>query len=258
VADRIRGPWEHQRYCAAVEAEVARFVELVEHADPATPVPSCPGWTMADLVKHHGTTHRWVEHVVRHRQKERIRSREVRLDLPDDVASYPEWLAEGAASLVATLRATDPDTSMWTVGADQHARFWARRVLYEAVVHRADAELALGREPAIDPETAVDGIDEFLTNLPFFEWIADGVRDLGRHSDTLHLHATDCDGEWMITLRPDGVTWGHGHGKGTVAVRATASDLLLLTYGRLRPADGRYVVFGDQQLLDHWLKACAF
>ncbi|MDX6327936.1 MAG: hypothetical protein QOI83_319, partial [Streptomycetaceae bacterium] len=33
----MTGP-KHERYCAAIEAEVARFVGLVGAADPATPV----------------------------------------------------------------------------------------------------------------------------------------------------------------------------------------------------------------------------
>ncbi|MEV8015780.1 maleylpyruvate isomerase N-terminal domain-containing protein [Streptomyces sp. NPDC086554] len=48
----------HEQYCAAVQAADARFVELARGADPATPIPTCPGWTLSDLVRHHGTTHR--------------------------------------------------------------------------------------------------------------------------------------------------------------------------------------------------------
>ncbi|MGH3329078.1 MAG: maleylpyruvate isomerase family mycothiol-dependent enzyme [Streptomycetales bacterium] len=258
MSERIDGRWEHERYCAGLEAEMARFIEVVRHVDPATPVPSCPGWTIAVLVKHHGSTHRWVEHVVRTRANERVRSRDVEIGLPDDEADYPVWLAAGVASLVAALRAVDPDAPMWTWGPDRHARFWSRRVLHEAVVHRADAELALGREPLIAPRTAVDGIDEFLTNLPFAPRVAERLRELGGEGATLHLHSTDADGEWMITLQPDGFTWARGHGKGTVAVRAPASDLLLLTYGRRKPAADRFAVFGDQRLLERWLETSAF
>jgi hypothetical protein len=86
---------------------------------------------------------------------------------------------------------------------------------------------------------------------------AEPLRKLGRAGETLHLHATDHHGEWMITLGPDGVSWERGHGKGSVAVRGTTSDLLLLTYGRLRPDDERFAVFGDQELLSSWLAAAA-
>ncbi|SCK59943.1 TIGR03083 family protein [Streptomyces sp. SceaMP-e96] len=63
--------------------------------------------------------------------------------------------------------ATDPDAPMWAWGVDQHARFWMRRMLFETLVHRTDAERAVGRRPVIDPALATDGVDEFLANLPF-------------------------------------------------------------------------------------------
>jgi len=251
-------PWEYEKYCAAVESEVARFVEVVTEADPATPVPTCPGWSITKLVKHHGITHRWIEHVVRNRSQDVVRPSQVDAQLPDDDADFPGWLADGATSLLVTLRATDSDTPVWAWGADRHVRFWARRVYYEAVIHGADADLALGQIPEINIETAADGIEEFLTNLPHAVWLTGGLRELGRAGDTLHFHATDSDGEWMVTLYPDGPRWERGHGKGTVAVRGPVDDLLLLTYGRRWPDEERFTVFGDQELLVNWLTKTAF
>ncbi|MFE2425994.1 maleylpyruvate isomerase family mycothiol-dependent enzyme [Streptomyces sp. NPDC059373] len=252
------GDPRHEQYCDAVESGVARFIEIVGGADPALPVPTCPGWTLADLTKHHGTTHRWMDHLVSTRATERVWSRDVPLDLPDDPSEYPGWLAASAASSLRTLRAADPDASNWTHGVDQHVRFFPRRLLFEAVVHIADAELAVGLEPGpVDAATAADGIDEFLENLTCYSHIEERVRELGRDGDTLHLHAADGDGEWLIGLGDGGFTWRHGHGKGEVAVQATAADLLLLTYGRIRPDDDRLTVFGDRELLEAWLAATA-
>ncbi|GDY30065.1 maleylpyruvate isomerase family mycothiol-dependent enzyme [Gandjariella thermophila] len=174
--------------------------------------------------RHHGTTYRWVEHIVRNRLQRRIRSGEAPLELPDDPTRYPAWLTAGAETLLATLRATEPETPLWTWAADRHARFWPRRVLHEAVVHRADAELALGRTPHIDPGIAVDGIDEFLTNLPYASWVAERLGELEAAGQTLHLHATDGDGEWLISLGEGGFTWTRGHAKATVAARAPTAE----------------------------------
>lgn len=251
------GDSTYERRCAALEAEVDRFVATVAGVDPATPVPTCPGWTVADLVRHHGTTYRWMEYLVRRRCTERIRSRDVPLDLPADPAGYPQWLVAGAAACLRTFRAADPDAPVWTFGADRHVRFWPRRLLAEAVVHRADAELAVGRAPLVPADLAVDSVDELLEILPFFDRVADRLRSLGRAGEVVHLHATDAAGEWLITLADAGFGWARGHGKGAVAVRGTASDLLLLAYGRL-PSDGdRCTVHGDRELLTGWLAATA-
>lgn len=246
-----QGEWKYQDYCDAVEAEVTHFVDVVRGVDPATPVPSCPGWTIADLVKHHGSSQRRAEYVVRHSRQEPVLSQDCRADLPDDPADYAAWFAVGTQPLIATLRAADPNTPVWTNGVDQHVRYWARRILYEAIVHRADAELALGREPRIQSRLAADGIEEFLTNIQCFSWVAENLRALDADGDTLHFHSTDYEGEWIITLNGGTFTWERGHKRATVAVRGTASDLLLLTYGRL-PAS-RFTVMGDDQLLAQWL-----
>ncbi|HEY7486004.1 MAG TPA: maleylpyruvate isomerase family mycothiol-dependent enzyme [Streptosporangiaceae bacterium] len=251
-----QGPWEYERHCAAIEAESTRFVEVITDVDPRTPVPTCPGWTIAALVKHHGTTQRWIDHLVQNRVREPLSPRDMELDLPTDEAAYPAWLAAGAEALLASLRGIDPDAPIWSWGADQNARFWSRRMLHETVIHRADAELACGQTPHIDVATAADGIDEFLAILPF--WLGRRGRELRRDGATVHLHATDSAGEWMVTLHAEGPRWERGHGKGTAAVRGATGDLLQLTYGRCRPDDERFTVFGDRDLLTEWLTTTAF
>ena len=71
---------------------------------------------------------------------------------------------------------------------------------------------------------------------------------------TIHLHATDIDGEWLVTLGPGGISHEHGHAKGDVALRGTASDLLLWCWNRV-PVDDRFEVFGDATLLEAWRTA---
>ena len=106
--DRNDGLWGHDAYCDAVEAEIARFVAVIEEAGPATPVPTCPGWTIAKLAKHVGITHRSVEYMVRNKLRERVSPRDVPADLPADESGQVAWLKDGGARLVATLRAADP------------------------------------------------------------------------------------------------------------------------------------------------------
>lgn len=258
MSDQGAGDRSHEEYCAAVEAEIAHFAAVVDGADPAVPVPTCPDWTLAGLVKHTGLIHRWVEHMVRHGSTERVSLRDLDLGLPGDEAGYPSWLAAGAGPLVAALRAADPADPVWTWGPGGRADWWSRRMLHETTVHRTDAELALGRAPAVDTATALDGIDEFLANIGSRSTVADGMAGSGLGGETVHLHATDSDGEWMITLGSDGFGWERGHAKGSVAVQGATSDLLLLTYGRLKSADERFTLFGDRGPLERWLELTAF
>ncbi|OAR27242.1 hypothetical protein A8W25_02985 [Streptomyces sp. ERV7] len=259
---------QHERYCDAVEAHVRRFVETVRGADPATEVPTCPGWTLADLTRHHGTTHRWIAHLVRHRVTERVWSRDVPLELPDEEADRPHWLAASAEESLRVLRSADPETPMWSHGADQHVRFFARRLLFEAVVHLADAELALGRTPHVEACTAADGIEEFLENLPFLGQRAP-VAALGRDGASLRLRATDTGAAWTVVLGGEsGFRWDNAAGgasgsagpggDATVTVEGAAGELLLLVHGRRAPgAEELFTVTGERDVLDAWLAATA-
>ena len=66
-------------------------------------------------------------------------------------------------------------------------------------MHRVDAKQAVGRPP-IDPALGVDAINELLTVfVPAFG--ADRTPGDGR---TVHLHATDVEGEWLIRFTPRG------------------------------------------------------
>jgi uncharacterized protein (TIGR03083 family) len=246
---------DYEWFCARTGDEIARMASAAEEADPATPVSTCPGWTLAKLVKHAGIVHRWATQIVATRSSEWIAQRDLDVGLPDQEAAYPGWLAAGAAPLCSVLREAGPDTAVWTWGAEQNSGWWARRMLHETTVHRVDAELAIGAKPQLDPEVAADGIDELLSILAVRN--AKGLSELPA-GESVHLHATDSDGEWLITFEPGGYAWQRGHAKATAAVRAPVALLLLLGYGRIRPGDERLTLFGDLSLLSAWQEKMAF
>ncbi|HEV7851600.1 MAG TPA: hypothetical protein VGP27_09590, partial [Mycobacterium sp.] len=79
---------------------------------------------------------------------------------------------------------------------------------------------------------------------------------------TLHLHATDnglgAAGEWSITGTDDGIAFTHEHGKGDVALRGPATDLLLAVVRRHPAADAGLEMFGDTAVWDGWLERTPF
>ncbi|MFE5709343.1 maleylpyruvate isomerase family mycothiol-dependent enzyme [Streptomyces sp. NPDC056501] len=255
--------------CEAVAERARRFVATVRDADPATPVPTCPGWTLADLTRHLGTVHRWADHLVRTGATARVSARDVPLDLPQDPAAYPGWLAAGAETLVATLRAADPDTPLWSPGPEPRAGYYPRHVLFEAVVHLADAEIALGGTAGpIDPGTAAEGIEHHLATLLYVPRTAERIAQLGRDGDLLRLTARDTGTVWTLTLGGGGFTWRRGSTASaartapaepapTASVTGDGAELLLLLHRRYDAADPRFTHSGDRGLLDAWLTATA-
>ncbi|WP_106401763.1 maleylpyruvate isomerase family mycothiol-dependent enzyme [Actinocorallia populi] len=245
---------DHRVYCDLLEPELVRLAAAIGAAEPGAAVPGCDGWTALDLAQHVGVVHRWATRLVETAATARIPFREVPVEYPAHWGDYPGWIEEGGRALVAALRAVDGAAPVWAWGPDQHMRFWSRRQFHEVMVHRVDAERAAGLSPAIDPVHAVDAIDEFLENISSGRGSGPAVAAAcAAGPGTVHLHATDADGEWMIHLAADGYRWERGHGKGDAAVRAPVADLLLLTYGRRAPEG--LEVFGDQALLTRWCEA---
>ncbi|MFN8053403.1 MAG: maleylpyruvate isomerase family mycothiol-dependent enzyme [Acidimicrobiales bacterium] len=248
---------DHLTHCDLLAAELPEMERAFRAADPAAAVPACPDWTVADLATHLGRIHRWVAAIVGTASPVRIDARTLQLDLPSAGATadtWADWLADGGQQVLSALRDADTEAEIWTWGGDNRVPWWSRRQLHETLVHRIDAEQAAGAEWTVDPTVAVDAIDEHLGNIAASAYFSSGVQHL-KGEGSLHLHATDVPGEWMIELTPDGFTISHDHGKGTVAARGTAKDLLaaVTNRGTIEPLE----VFGDAELLTWWLKNSA-
>lgn len=210
--------------------------------DAAGTVPAAPGWDTTELLRHVGLIHTRTSVILRTGTMERpSRANGMLPEPPGD--GILDWYRTTLAELVADLRALDdPDRPVYAFSPDhQRAGFWPRRMAHETTVHRVDAQQAAGRPVApISPALAVDGIDEVFS--VFVPALAAGRSpDDGR---TVHLHATDADGEWLIRFAPGNVAVEVGHSKGDAAVRGPAGQLLLWLWGRV-PLDG-FEVFGDR------------
>ena len=132
-------------------------------------MPTCPDWTVLDLVAHQGMVHRWAAALLR---GERPSDEEVSAydRAGRDSADPLAWLVDGASALVDAISAAPEDVAapVFLNDAPPARAFWARRQCHETTMHAVDALAAsLGRAPRpdevwIDPELAGDGIDELL------------------------------------------------------------------------------------------------
>jgi hypothetical protein len=158
-------------------------------------VPGCPGWMVADVVRHTGEVHRFWPQVAGRRLRDPSAAQPVpRPPDPDLVA----WFCDGLALLVDTLEGADPTTPVWT---------WSNR-----------------------QEIGFAGIDEFLdVMLPGRpEYLVGPV-------ESIYLHAADADAEWVVHAGDGRVDVARGPDGAPVTVAGSASDLLLLLWRRLAP-----------------------
>ncbi|HET7489665.1 MAG TPA: maleylpyruvate isomerase family mycothiol-dependent enzyme [Acidimicrobiales bacterium] len=232
-------------WAAVVEREGTALGDAAA-GDLAAPVPAAPGWTAGELLRHVGLMQSRGTLVLRTFTMERPTVENGMLAEPP-TEGVVEWYRAGLAALVAAVAALDdPDRPAYAFSpAHRRAGFWPRRMAHETTVHRVDGEQAAGRPAApIDAALALDGIDEVLS--VFVPALSAG-RSPG-DGRTVHLHATDADGEWLIRFDPDSVATERGHAKADAAVRGPAASLYLWLWGRCPLED--LEVFGDRSAVD--------
>jgi uncharacterized protein (TIGR03083 family) len=243
---------------AALLDQTRDFGELIRSADPSTPVPTCPDWTLTQLFRHVGRGNRWAAQIIADRRTERLDLRDVRDGKPpDDPDAAIDWLNNGAQLVIDAVDSVGPETRVWTFLSARPCGWWIRRRLHEATVHRADAAFALGLDYKLSPELAADGISEWIERVSVQSRSQPPPLELGR---TLHLHATDDGlgpaGEWFVRGAGERIAWEHGHAKGDVAVRGPVADLLLALLRR-RPSDTVETI-GDAAVWERWLAKTGF
>jgi uncharacterized protein (TIGR03083 family) len=231
---------EHAARVEAVEREMGAFVAALAAGPLDAPVPTCPDFTVDDLAEHVGMftgfwTHVLCEGTGRPKPPFAEPGSEGRV----------EWMRTRADDFVSELRATPPDTTVWTWFApDQSAGFVTRRVAHELAIHRVDAQVARGGAKPVDAELAADGIEEIFVLMQHPQ-----SQDLVSPTHhTLHLHGTDFEpSEWLVDFGPDGMDVSREHAKGDLALKASVSDLEMLLYQR--PTLGEVQRFGDDAAL---------
>ncbi|GAB2988452.1 maleylpyruvate isomerase family mycothiol-dependent enzyme [Saccharothrix stipae] len=229
-------------HVAVVEEYSEAFTEAVE-GNLGAPVPSCPGWTVDDLVAHLAEVQAWWTAVVlaKGAYPDEEAARRAADTGPDRVEGWREISARYAAVQREYLRAAGPDAPVWVWWNDQErdtAAALASRQAHEAVVHCWDAQRAAGAVKSIPAELAADGVDEFLERFLHGSAWEGG-------SAVLELAATDTGARWWLgtdgTVKPRRLP--EGEGTADARVTGTAEQLYLLLWRRLGVAE--VTVTGD-------------
>ena len=108
--------------------------------------------------------------------------------------------------------------------------FIRRRVAQETTVHCWDAVNAIGPNEPIEQILAVDGLDEFLDEV--LPGLSD---DLSGPAQTICLHTSDSADQWTVRAGNGSTHLTPASDQADATVTATASDLLLLLWGRRSP-----------------------
>ncbi|MFC9294892.1 maleylpyruvate isomerase N-terminal domain-containing protein [Streptomyces sp. NPDC057011] len=264
---------DHTERIAHFRAEASAFERAARRAlppgRPAPLVPSCPGWSVSDLIGHLGGVQRYVVHILRERLTDAPDPGDPTLyglpADPDVLAAWPRpegapnraaapdaltsWYAQGARALAGLFRELGPDVPVWTWADEQSSGFWLRMQTIELAVHRWDAQSATGTPGPLAPALAADAVTQT------FEVMAPAARSRQQAppgtGERFRFRRTDGPESWTVTCTAGELLLEPGStGPADVEAAAPASDLALFLWRRLPPR--ALHVTGDAGLLPHW------
>ena len=247
---------EYARFLDCLTSDFDRLRSIVP-TDPTAPVPTCPGWTVADLTRHVGEVYLHKTIAMREGAEPapwppKALADEEPLALLD--RAYAELREE-----FASRKPEDPAGTWY--GPDQTVGFWIRRMAHETVIHRIDAELGTGQAVApVAPDLAVDGIDELLKIFVAYsiaEWTDYFTDILGRSPGRTYLVRAD-GSAWQIRTGPELFTVADGAGDeaADVTVSGPPTAVLRWVWNREDPGGpSEATVEGGQKAVDE-LRRC--
>ncbi|THA50565.1 maleylpyruvate isomerase family mycothiol-dependent enzyme [Streptomyces sp. A1136] len=222
-------------------------------------VPTCPGWTLFDLVKHLGGGDRYWAAIVGAGPADappaEATAARAALELSREREALPAWLSASTQLLLSALREAGPESGCWTwwpaSQSPQTSGGVARHRAQETAVHTYDAQLTGGAPQPLPVEPALDGVEEFLFTVC-------ATQSAWPHKPTaFDFHAAE-GRSWRLTVDGDGArstritaptsATGEDSDAAGASIYGTASELVLYLYDRIQ-AESLHVD-GDAGLLD--------
>jgi uncharacterized protein (TIGR03083 family) len=233
----------------AIHSEGIALIEVGQLA-PSARVPSCPDWTVTELIGHASGAHRWANQVVLEGTTPQSR---VLPEQPKEFSDLVTWYYAGLGQLESTLGETDPDALVWTpTSGVVGSRWWRRKMAVETAIHRWDAENAVAQSVAditaspLDRSVAYAGIVEYLEDfLPGMIAYAGDTAPQG----SVSLRPSDSEESFYFEL---GHLDSREYSEASCSVEGTASNLLLWIWNRLADPAMNLQLEGSADIVRAW------
>ena len=213
-------------YLGAWNTDLDRIASVV-HNNGHLRVPTCPEWTVLELVEHLAGVYQhkiWVLELGKMPPPSWSDEALVERRKNDPVVELRHWAQALQTELLAR---NDSDEASTFMRSDRTVGFWWRRMALETAVHRTDAELASGQRTDVSPELARDGIDELL-------WFATAPWQQGSKQGWSHQRVVVDAGDlaWTAVLDPEGMVTSVGDDGSSTRVSGSPDSLLQWSAGR--------------------------
>jgi uncharacterized protein (TIGR03083 family) len=215
------------------------WLEDLEIDQLKSPVPSCPGWSVEDVVNHlsFGLGLSYPEALAKAPE---ANAAEVFAGVPrpDEYPTGYRALATFSINMrncLATFGETQPEAPCWTYAGPGAAKFWFRRAAIETTLHRMDIEEAVyGTQSELSATRVADAVLETV------EFALPLAADLvARPAGRMKISSPILDRTLEV-----------GHGARQATITGDGQQTLLALWGR----DHHDVsISGDHGIADDWL-----
>lgn len=234
-------------YLSIVSEQSTRTLQVYRR-DSRAAIPWSTRWTVGTVARHVAGTHHVVAGIVRGRPDADFGLFNSLQTPAKDAPEFLEWCRSGTASLLEQLSSVPSDEACWSWYPDgRSVGWWARRMAFEAVIHRWDVEAAIDDVTPIPADVAADGIDEYLDVFVASSRAANN----SPAGPTISFACTDRGERWWLDLSQQGGRAVTTEPRAaSIGLRGSAEQLLLTVWGRTRGAVVE--IDGDASFLDRW------
>jgi uncharacterized protein (TIGR03083 family) len=238
-------------HVGVIASEGARVLAAYR-SNPDGRVPWSDRWTVRSVARHVAGSHHAVAVILADRPSADFEQAAAMPRIETSDPAFPEWFAANTERLLTQCRTVPPAAVCWAPHPllSGTAAYWTRRIAYDTLVHRWDAEAGAGVAGApMEPDIAADAVAELLeVGLPVTRAMTDAPA-----GPAIRLVCADADQAWDLDLSEVGRLTIHGEPIDVaVTLRGTAEALLLWLWRRIEIEDGSIEVDGDRSVLDRW------
>jgi uncharacterized protein (TIGR03083 family) len=238
-------------HVGVIESEGARVLTAYR-SNPDGRVPWSDRWTVRSVARHVAGSHHAVALILADRPSADFEQAAAMPRIETNDPAFPEWFAANTERLLTQCRTVPPAAVCWAphpllAGT---AAYWMRRIAYDTLVHRWDAEAGAGiAGAAMEPDIAADAVDELLdVGLRVTRAVADAPA-----GPAIRLACVDTPHVWHLDLSEVGRLTIHARPIDVaVTLSGTADDLLLSLWRRIEIDGASIEVDGDRSVLARW------
>jgi uncharacterized protein (TIGR03083 family) len=252
VAERAGATMDDSRRIELAFELGTEFTKAARLAGAERMVPSCPEWSMRQLVDHVAMEYAgWYYSNLTlppHHTDPIAVAMAAMPPVPEDYGDLVDYVERNAARFADRAKSVDLDGDTWAFNSMAPARFWLRQTIMEVAIHVWDVAMVVDHPSPLTKEISLEGIDQLcVMQYHRGQWWGEPWTP---PTTPCGLVASDASASWLIYDDGGRAYFTSGGDDAPLRVSAPAESLYLWLVGREPPSEVEIV--GDAAAIARW------